>query len=117
MSFFWGRFDPIENQVDEEVNHLYRRRELDAKYKNKEALIAAMTPTDSTNLDNAKANSGKFFGEAPNNAKYESMTEEERIENGMPSKYRLFLLSPYYLFGSIISLGKLKKNKEFYFII
>ena len=109
MSFFWGRFDPIENQEDQEVKQLYRRRELDPQFKNKEAMIAALTPTNNFNLDNVKANTGFFFSETPNNAKYESMTEEERIENGMPSKYHLFITSPYYLFGSMTWLGNFKK--------
>jgi hypothetical protein len=106
MSFFWGRFDPIEGSVDEEVKHLYRRRELDPNYKNKEALITSMTTTPNDNPDNFQVAKGYLFKQAPNNAKYESMTEEERIENGILSKYALFNTSVYNLIGSCIWLGK-----------
>lgn len=106
MSFFWGRFDPIEGTIDEEVKHLYRRRELDPSFKNKEALLVAMSTTSRENLDNFQVANSYIINKESNDAKYQSMTEEERIENGIPSKYMNFYSSLYNLVGSSIWLGK-----------
>lgn len=108
MSFFWGRFDPIEGSIDEEVKHLYRRRELDPNFKNKEGLLVAMSTNAKRNLDNFQVANSYMINQEPNDAKYQSMTEEERIENGIPSKYMIFNTSLYNLFGSCIWLGKTK---------
>lgn len=106
MAFFWGRFDPIEGNVDEEVKNLYRRRELDDEYKNKAALISYLTPSQRSNLDNNRVGSGYVIGEVPNDVKYQSMTEEERLENGLPTKYLLYTSSMYAALGCCVWMGK-----------
>jgi hypothetical protein len=106
MSFFWGRFDPLEGNIDEEVKNVYRRRELDDQYKNKAELIAYLTPSQTSNLDNYKVANSYFIEEVPNDVKYQSMTEEERVENGLPSKYLMYSKSIYAIYGSCMWMGK-----------
>ena len=106
MSFFWGRFDPIEGNIEEEVKNLYRRRELDDQYKNKAALLSYLTPTQHSNLDNSNVGNCYLIDKVPNDVKYQSMTEEERLENGLQTKYLLFSKSIYAVFGSCVWMGK-----------
>jgi hypothetical protein len=97
MAFFMGRFDPIDGVVDDEVRKLYRRREYDQEYKNKKgALVDRKIFGVNPDMKNDSMNR---FGAVKSTTDdiYSNMTEEERVENGLPTKWRVFLLSPHAL--------------------
>ncbi len=92
MAFFWGRFDPIEGPIEGDIKKLYRRRECDSEFKNKSNLIAYLSKNNANNTDNAGAMGNYIFHKGENQV-YDSLTEDERIENGIPSRYLLFTAS------------------------
>ncbi len=87
MAFFWGRFDPIET-VDSEVKELYRIRDNDEKYKNNKALLVNTSSLQNFVIDNYKI-SGERVTSRPTDSIWLSMTEEERVENGFPTRLKL----------------------------
>jgi hypothetical protein len=91
MSFFWGRFDPIEGEVDSEVQNLYRIRDNDGKEPLAKFVDLKQFGYDSE--DNYKVNYTRRFYIIPNDSIWLNMTENERIENGLPSRFKLLYAS------------------------
>jgi hypothetical protein len=106
MAFFAGRFDPIE--ADAEVRELYRIRDNDEQYKGKRGQLVDPSQVYAFNVDGWKV-AGTRFNFNPTDPIYLSMTDEERIENGFPSRLRLFSFSSYGIFSSILFGGKKRK--------
>ncbi len=88
MAFFWGRFDPIET-VDSEVTELYRIRDKDEKYKNNKALLVNTSSLNNYVIDDYKI-AGDRATRKPTDPIWLSMTEEERVENGFPTRLSMF---------------------------
>jgi len=105
MAFFWGRFNPIET-VDPEVKELYRIRDNDEIFKNNKALLVDTTSLYNNNVDNFK-NMAFRMSYRPSDPIWLGMTEEERIENGLPTRAELIQNSNY---GFIAFLGCGSKN-------
>ena len=92
MAFFWGRFDPIE--ADAEVKDLYRIRDNDEQYKNHPGQLVDLQKVYPFSIDGWK-NSGMRFASTPSDAIWLSMSNEERIENGLPTTFRIFADSSF----------------------
>lgn len=103
MAFFSGRFDPIE--VDAEVKELYRNRDNDEQYKGKRGQLVDPSQVYAFNVDGWKI-AGIRFNFNPTDPIYLSMTDDERIENGLPSRFKLFSFSSYGIFSCVLLGGK-----------
>lgn len=98
MSLFWGKFNPInESEMTDEIRDLYRIRDLtDPKIQKYKGLqVNRQTIIPELNLDDKASYRYqlKYMIPFPNDDVYESMTEEEKVENGLPTRYTLFFSS------------------------
>lgn len=105
MSADYGKFEPL-NECDEEVAHLYRLRDNDPSMQNEKPLF--------NNLNNSHRDSQISFNPVvtlfmwPNDPYWDSLTEKERIEHGVVSKYFLRMNSPAGLIFLMYLGSKLK---------
>lgn len=93
MSFLWARFKPLEGEIDEEVKSLYRNRDNDNKlrsqYKGFQVNRANLgVPHLDDPLRNHLDRQLPWISK-PSDSVWEGMTEEERIENGLPTKFEV----------------------------
>lgn len=87
MSIDLGNFEPLTGTTDEEVQHLYRLRDNDPSMKDKKPLFNNMLED---NRDSPIKESFLTKLVKPVNDEYwNSLTEEQRIEHGVISKYML----------------------------
>lgn len=106
MSFFTARFDPIE--TTDEVKHIYRIRDNDPAHKDKKLKFINMglvLNTDPDSTDNP-FNVFNYISFKPSDPVYNSLTEEEKIENGLPSTYMLTKTTFLFQMLQIGLLGK-----------
>jgi hypothetical protein len=90
MAFFAGRFDPIEKgKVDPEVEKIYRIRDNDPEIKKMKPMLVDIREMLNSNPDNVdrKDNLYNFITFPRTDPIYNQLTEEEKIENGLPSNY------------------------------
>lgn len=96
MSFFWGRFDPILGLIDPEVKNLYRIRDNDKEYS--KGFLVDESSGRGRFIDNQGSQDMITELTAVNTDPiWETMTEHERIENGLKSKLQFRTLNFYCL--------------------
>jgi len=101
---YWSKFHPSEENISKEEDNLYRIRDYDNPNINKAKLVNLnflQTHRDS----NIKYDKTKAFTIYPKDPIWDSMTETERVENGLPSKSLIRLFSFQHLFLFSIALG------------
>ena len=109
MSFFWGRFDPIEGEIDHEVKQLYRIRDNDNKHT--KGFLVDMTTIAGYSLDSRNPQDMITQSVTVNTDPiWEAMTEEERIENGLTSKLQYKIMGPASVAIFPIITGKIIKK-------
>ncbi len=91
MSFFSGRFDPLD-KVDEEVANIYRSRDNDKGVTPAEKVDKSQFYNN--DIDNPALSFGRQVVSKPTDSIWNRMTESERLENGFPTKFYLFTISP-----------------------
>ena len=100
MSYISGRFDyNKELSLDKELVELYRKRENDSFYTKPENKGLNFRYHNMFNLDSRIHELLPIFGNLffrPNDKYWESMSEQERIENGFITKYFYnYFISPF----------------------
>ena len=111
MSYIAGRFDyNKELSFDKEFVELYRKRENDSLFTKPENKGLNVRLHNMFNQDSKILELMPMFGSIffkPNDKYWESMSEEERIENGLITKYFYnYFVSPV----SIIFVGVFASN-------
>ncbi len=105
MALTQGNFEPLKN-VDSEVQSLYRIRDNDQEYRNKPGKLIDPKLIYNRNID-AWAGSQTKLGIVPVDPHWLKMTEDERIENGYPSRFHSIMMSPFGFVFTIICGSKL----------
>lgn len=105
MAFFSGRFEPIE--ASEDVSRIYRIRDNDPEMRNKK--IQLMNVENLLNINSDAPYDTSFYHflfYKLDDPVYNSLTEEEKIENGLPTKFALMKSTPVFMFLQFSFLGK-----------
>lgn len=106
MALYWSKFQSSENNLSREEESLYRIRDDDDPNINKAKLVNRNFLAPHRDAAH-KYDKIKLMTFIPKDPIWESMTENERIENGLPTK-ALYRMSSFYhllIFGT--ALGKL----------
>lgn len=113
MASLWLRFDPIEGEIDPEVSRLYRKRDFDAKYTNNPGALVDITKVLGSNPDFAATNFGpkpiRLMSLRPYDPFWLKMTEEERVENGLITKFRARTLNSFGFAASVLAMCNINK--------
>jgi len=92
MAFYGGRFDTVDtSKVDDDCKMLYRIRDNDKTGLNSKLMYRPFFPSKDSGIVTTLT---RFQQIQYVDQNWEKMTEEERIENGLPTKYLLFHKSP-----------------------
>jgi len=104
MSFYSGRFDSVDtSKVDENVKQLYRIRDNDKRNLNSQLTLTQ--PFFGSNDNPILPTVTKFSLMKYADPVWEQMNEEERIENGLPTKYLLLHKSPLAIIAGMLFGG------------
>lgn len=109
MSFYWSKFQPKEESISKEEENLYRIRDYDDPNINKALLVNKnflYHHRDSNNKFDKLRNMNVY----PKDPIWDSMTETERIENGLPSKTQYRMNSIYHFIAFGLFTGKFSFN-------
>jgi hypothetical protein len=104
MAYFFTRFEVPDNaKFDEEVKELYRIRDnTDKKVMNNRGLQVNLNYLGQHPDSNGSQSITSYFNRKPNDRVWHSMSEGERIENGLPTKYLYYATSAW---GYIAYMG------------
>jgi hypothetical protein len=104
MNSFYSFFDPVDIN-DSEVRSLYRRRENDPEYKNNPGkLVDPKFLYNFKDLDGWIGQSSRF-GSFPVDPHWQKMSDSQRIENGLPTKFDGFYTHPFFICALYIFSG------------
>lgn len=93
MSFYWGRFDAQSETFDDEVKDIYKRRDVvlpSNPYKENVDINDVLPHGDTSPIIGINRIALSY----PIDKVWDKMTEDERVEQGLPSKLLLWMMSP-----------------------
>jgi len=105
MSYYWTKFLSTEEQISKEEENLYRIRDYDDPNISKGKLVNLNFLYQHRD-SKIKPDKTKALTITPKDPIWDSMTETERLENGLPTKtlYRIYSFQHFTIFG--FALGK-----------
>ena len=105
MAFYSARFDTIdESQISDTVKNLYRNRDDD---KDQLKFRRLFEPLFGSEDSKQALNMTRLMYLGYVDPVWNKMSEEERIENGLPTRFILFHKSPTFMLTTVIYLGKI----------
>ena len=114
MSLYWFNFQPKNiNSINKDEKDLYRIRDYDDPNINKAKLVNKnfLYPHRDSNGTHDKFRVSNI---TPKDPIYDTLTENERVENGLPTKFQYRINSIYNSLLTGFALGKIKKFTYFF---